>query len=78
MKEVLLFASWKDTNINALRDSAKRSHHKLFKLVRKYRALLGQPAESIMKQGLPSEDGEHLIVPVEDQSFGVHASDRRH
>jgi len=75
MKEVLLFASWKDTNINALRDSAKRSHHKLFKLVRKYRALLGQPAESIMKQGLPSEDGEYLIVPVEDQSFGVLASD---
>lgn len=53
MKDVLLMASWKDTNIVALRDSAKRSHHKLFKLVRKYRALLGQPMDSILSHGLP-------------------------
>jgi midasin len=56
MKDVLLLASWKDTNIVALRDSAKRSHHKLFKLVRKFRALLSQPIESIIKQGLPEQD----------------------
>ncbi|KAL2047257.1 hypothetical protein N7G274_001276 [Stereocaulon virgatum] len=51
LKEILLLASWKDTNINALRDSAKRSHHKLFKVVRKYRALLAQPSENILAQG---------------------------
>jgi midasin len=55
MRDVLLLASWKDTNIVALRDSAKRSHHKLFKIVRKFRALLGQPMEFILKQGLPDE-----------------------
>lgn len=55
MKDVLLLASWKDTNIVALRDSAKRSHHKLFKIVRKFRSLLGQPMDSIIKQGLPEE-----------------------
>ncbi|KAF7863118.1 hypothetical protein EAF04_007201 [Stromatinia cepivora] len=55
MRDVLLLASWKDTNIVALRDSAKRSHHKLFKIVRKYRALLGQPMDSLIKQGLPDE-----------------------
>jgi midasin len=55
MKDVLLLASWKDTNILALRDSAKRSHHKLFKLVRKYRALLSQPMDIVLKQGLPEE-----------------------
>jgi midasin (ATPase involved in ribosome maturation) len=55
MRDVLLLASWKDTNIVALRDSAKRSHHKLFKIVRKFRALLGQSMESILKQGLPDE-----------------------
>ena len=49
LKEVLLLASWKDANITALRDSAKRSHHKLFKLVRNYRALLAQPAESHLR-----------------------------
>jgi midasin len=56
MRDVLLLASWKDTNIVALRDSAKRSHHKLFKIVRKFRALLGQPMEGILKQGLPDEN----------------------
>ena len=55
MRDVLLLASWKDTNIVALRDSAKRSHHKLFKIVRKFRALLGQPMEGVLKQGLPDE-----------------------
>ena len=53
MKEIILLASWKDTNIMALRESAKRSHHKLFKVVRKYRDLLGQPVEPIIQQGIP-------------------------
>jgi midasin len=57
MKDVLLLASWKDTNIVALRDSAKRSHHKLFKIVRKYRALLSEPMSIVLNQGLP-EDNE--------------------
>ena len=48
MKEILLLASWKDTNINALRDSAKRSHHKLFKVIRKYRSLLAQPTDTFI------------------------------
>ncbi|KAH6668907.1 hypothetical protein B0J14DRAFT_674425 [Halenospora varia] len=77
MKDVLLLASWKDTNIVALRDSAKRSHHKLFKIVRKFRALLGQPMESIIKQGLPDEtvaeaeeldSSQPVLFPTVDQN----------
>lgn len=55
MKEILLLASWKDNNINALRDSAKRSHHKLFKVIRKYRVLLAQSAETLVTQGFSVE-----------------------
>ncbi|KAG8161548.1 hypothetical protein KVR01_008535 [Diaporthe batatas] len=55
MKDVLLLASWKDTNIVALRDSARKSHQKLFKLVRKFRAVLGQPMRTVIDQGLPDE-----------------------
>ncbi|TVY40595.1 Midasin [Lachnellula occidentalis] len=55
MKDVLLLASWKDTNIVALKDSAKRSHHKLFKIVRKFRALLSQPMQFVISQGIPDE-----------------------
>ncbi|OTA01223.1 hypothetical protein A9Z42_0015340 [Trichoderma parareesei] len=55
MKDVLLMASWKDTNINALRDSAKRSHLKLFRIVRKFRGFLGVEMRSVIEQGLPDE-----------------------
>ena len=52
MKEIILMASWKDTNINALRDSAKRSHYKLFKVIRKYRAILAHPVQMIFERDL--------------------------
>lgn len=55
MEEILLLASWKDTNINALRESAKRSHYKLFKVIRKYRSLLAQSAETVITRGFSSE-----------------------
>lgn len=60
LKEILVLASWKDTNINALRESAKRSHHKLFKIVRKYRTILAQPAQQSFYQVLPELDGIEL------------------
>ncbi|KAH0443323.1 denitrification regulatory protein nirq [Colletotrichum camelliae] len=56
MKEIVLLASWKDTNINALRESARRSHQKLFRIVRKFRGVLGQPMKPILDQGLPEEE----------------------
>lgn len=56
MKDVLLMASWKDTNINALRESARKSHQKLFRLIRKFRGVLGQEMKVFMAQGLPDED----------------------
>jgi midasin len=55
MKDVLLLFSWQDKNINALRESSKRSHLKLFRLVRKFRGVLGQSMQSIIGQGVPEE-----------------------
>ncbi|KAI1144330.1 midasin [Hypoxylon sp. FL0543] len=55
MKDVLLLASWKDTNIVALRESARKSHQKLFRIVRKFREVLGQPMKPIIEGGLPDE-----------------------
>ncbi|OXV09698.1 hypothetical protein Egran_02528 [Elaphomyces granulatus] len=62
IKEQVQLASWKDTNITALRESARRIHHRLFKVIRKYRNLLAYPAESILKQGFPD------ILPETDQA----------
>ena len=53
-KEIMeIIPKFKDTNINALRQSAKRSHHKLFKVVRKYVTLLAQPSGTVLAQGYP-------------------------
>ena len=51
IKEII--PKFKDTNINALRESAKRSHHKLFKVVRKYVTLLAQPSGTVLELGYP-------------------------
>lgn len=58
IKEQIQLASWKDTNIVALRASARRSHHKLFKLVRKYREVLSLPVQSTLEQGMSDYNEE--------------------
>ncbi|KAK6341246.1 hypothetical protein TWF696_008332 [Orbilia brochopaga] len=49
MKEVILLASWKDTNVNALKESTRRSHYQLYKVVKKYRSILATPVFSIAR-----------------------------
>ncbi|RDB14764.1 Midasin [Hypsizygus marmoreus] len=36
-------ASWKDINVQALKASAQRTHHQLYKIIRKFRDVLRQP-----------------------------------
>ncbi|KZM18978.1 ATPase [Ascochyta rabiei] len=56
VNNVIKLASWKDTNIEALKQSAKTSHRKLSKLVRKFRAVLNKPVSSVMSAGF-ADDG---------------------
>ena len=45
-KEVRKFvklASWKDINVQALKESAQRTHHQLYKIIKKWRNVLRQP-----------------------------------
>jgi midasin len=60
--DVIKLASWKDTNIEVLKQSAKTNHRKLTKLVRKFRALLNQPVSGLMKSGFPEET--HLVQDI--------------
>ncbi|KAH8704657.1 hypothetical protein GQ44DRAFT_763966 [Phaeosphaeriaceae sp. PMI808] len=59
VNNVIKLASWKDTNIEALKQSAKISHRKLSRLVRKFRTILNRPVSSIMSAGIPDES--HLL-----------------
>ncbi|KAJ5175879.1 Midasin [Penicillium canariense] len=69
IKEQIQLASWKDTNIVALKESARRSHVKLFKLVRKYREALAQPIQPVLEQGLP-EFGDGICEScIEDNNM---------
>ncbi|BGP16616.1 hypothetical protein JCM10213_000468 [Rhodosporidiobolus nylandii] len=47
VQNVIKLASWKDINVFALRASAVRSHHQLYKCVRKLRTLLQRPASDL-------------------------------
>ncbi|GAA5967871.1 hypothetical protein JCM11641_005792 [Rhodosporidiobolus odoratus] len=47
VQNVIKLASWKDINVFALRASAVRSHHQLYKCVRKLRTLLQKPASDL-------------------------------
>ncbi|CAK4030281.1 related to midasin (AAA ATPase) [Lecanosticta acicola] len=53
IKNVIQLASWKDRNIETLKNGAKASHKKLFKTVRKYRKALGEPVEPLLRAEFP-------------------------
>lgn len=55
VSEVILLASWKDVNIDALKQSSRKSHNNLYKLVRKYRTLLSTPVAPIIEGGIPKD-----------------------
>lgn len=56
VNNVIKLASWKDTNIEALKQSAKTSHRKLSKLVRKFRGVLNKPVSAVVSAGF-ADDG---------------------
>ncbi|KAG7818238.1 hypothetical protein KL928_003239 [Ogataea angusta] len=52
VKEVILLASWKDINVDALKQSSRKSHQSLYKLVRRYRDVLNGTVEGMIESGL--------------------------
>ena len=65
-KEVEAFiklASWKDVNIQALKQSAQRTHHQLYKIIRKFRDVLRQPVVGKMNPLFAGDaEGRHHQV----------------
>ncbi|CCE86035.1 Piso0_005679 [Millerozyma farinosa CBS 7064] len=64
IEEVILLASWKDVNIDALKQSSRRSHNNLYKIVRKYRDLIKSAVLPIVDGGLGHVLKDNLI-PLE-------------
>jgi midasin len=73
-KEIQAFiklASWKDVNVHALKQSAQRTHHNLYKIVRKFRDVMRQPITTHLQPifaGDPEckhmEIDSHTDVPI--------------
>ena len=43
IRKFVKLASWKDINVQALKESAQRTHHQLYKIIKKWRNVLRQP-----------------------------------
>lgn len=50
--DFIKLASWKDTNMEAMRASARKTHGQLYKAIRKMREILRQPVASVLGQPL--------------------------
>lgn len=50
IQEVILLTSWKDVNVDTLRESARKSHYKLYKIVRQYRDILKSKVSGILQE----------------------------
>ena len=57
IQSLVKIASWKDVNVQALKASAKKIHHQLYKLVRKYRDIMRQPVNDLLQPEQGSDPG---------------------
>ncbi|KAF2258858.1 midasin [Lojkania enalia] len=71
VNNVIKLASWKDTNIETLKQNARTSHRKLSKLVKKFRALLNQPVSGIYAAGFPNRQLASVEVGLPDVNTDI-------
>lgn len=59
-------ASWRDVNVQALKQSAQRTHHQLYKIVRKFRDVLRQPiSERLLPQFAGNPETKYLETELD-------------
>ncbi|KAF8635894.1 hypothetical protein AX15_000074 [Amanita polypyramis BW_CC] len=68
IQEFIKLASWKDTNVLALKASAHKTHHQLFKVVRKFREVLKQPVQDKLSLELA---GDVEAKPLESPDVNI-------
>lgn len=54
IRNLIKLASWKDINVQALKQSAQRTHHQLYKIIRKFREVLREPITHRLKTTTPT------------------------
>jgi midasin len=61
IQALIKLASWKDVNVQALKESARRTHHHLYKIIRKFRDVLRQPIRERLQ---PEAAGGSDTIPL--------------
>ena len=77
IQSFIKIASWKDVNVQALKASAKKTHHQLYKAIRKYRDILRQPVDNLLRP-VPVSDTEVVSdarLPLPQSSRQTNAVD---
>lgn len=59
IQDFIKIASWKDVNVQALKASARKTHYQLYKAIRKYRDIMRQPVNDLLRAA-PVSDTEIL------------------
>ncbi|KAJ7156010.1 midasin nuclear AAA ATPase [Mycena crocata] len=68
LRGFIKLASWRDVNVQALKASAQRTHHQLYKIIRKFRDILRQPvADHLRPQYANDSESQrlHVFQPVD-------------
>ncbi|KAL1705188.1 hypothetical protein EV121DRAFT_279766 [Schizophyllum commune] len=63
VKDFIKLASWRDINVQALKESATRTHHQLYKIIRKFRDVLRQPVDAMLNPDFTDNTGDDAAVP---------------
>ncbi|KIY74066.1 P-loop containing nucleoside triphosphate hydrolase protein [Cylindrobasidium torrendii FP15055 ss-10] len=76
VKSFIKLASWKDINVQALKASAQRTHHQLYKIIRKFREVLRAPVAGFFipqsanqAEGVASEVSLPAVYPLPTPTF---------
>lgn len=76
IKKFIKLASWKDINVQALKQSAQKTHHQLYKIIRKFREVLREPITQRLKAIPPTVSNikplpEPVSLQTGDQAFHI-------
>ncbi|KAJ7608562.1 hypothetical protein FB45DRAFT_384103 [Roridomyces roridus] len=67
-------ASWKDINVQALNASAQRTHHQLYKIIRKFRDVLRQPVSVLLSPRYAGDAESQRLITSESPTISPSTS----
>lgn len=69
IRAFIKLASWKDVNVQALKQSAERTHRQLYKVMKKFRDILKQPTAARLQPQM-ANDSEGQSMPLSSVQVG--------